>query len=292
MLCRVILKNPPNQICYFASWHGPHNEYSKIKRIEVAKELIRYVRSKCQGHPFIIGGDFNLKASDFPARDCDVEVIFDNRNSIDYFVLGDCSTIPDGSPDNRLEHILSSTPSTCSFDETYKNGMVKKTTVDDISYYVIKDSKYTVNEVLKNHPDIKTDSFFLLGKEECAYNRLTTTIQENAVRVSYDEEENAPLDHKPITLSLRPFESKIYTARYSFGEEDQSSYARKLFSRFRNKISITAGSITKYVPTEDNSTNSTPNSIEAPTVNSRDPKNEDVRLLKDYFKTLELDANK
>ena len=252
VLCRVILKNPLNQICYFASWHGPSNGSEDLdkKNIEVAKELIRYVRSKCQGHPFIIGGDFNLDASKFPARDRDVKVIHDNSSSIDYFVLGDCSTegISDSSPDNRLKHILSSTPPTCSFDENYTNGMVEKTTVDNISYYVIKNSKYTVHEVLNNHPDIKTNRFFLLGKKECAYNRLTTTIPENAVRVSYvNEEEKAPLNHEPITLPLPTFKREIYTARHFV---DNQSYARILFSIFRNKISITAGSITKYVPTE------------------------------------------
>ena len=247
VLCRVILNNPPNQICYFASWHGPSNRsgYSDKNKIEAAKVLIRYIRNKCQGHPFIIGGDFNLNASVLRAAVCDVEVISDADDSIDYFVLGDCSTIPDSSPDNRLKHILSLTPSPCSCGESYNNNMVEKTTVDDISYYVIKNSKYTVHEVLKKHPDIKRERFFLLGEKECAYNRLTTTIPENAERVSYvNNGENAPLplDHEPITLSLPPFESKIYTASYC----DWLSYARKLFSIFRNVMARQFNNPQKY----------------------------------------------
>ena len=279
VLLRVILTEPPNQICYFASWHGPHNGYSNDKGRETAKRLITYVRRKCQGHPFIIGGDFNLDANEFRVAVSDVKVICDTgivkNGRIDYFVLGDCSTegISNSSPDNRLKHILSSTSSTCSFDGNYENGMVEKTTVDHISYYVIKNPECTVNGVLNNHPDIKTDRFFLLGNDECAYNRLTTTIPENAVRESYDKNaydgEHAPLDHEPITLSLPTFKSEIYTASYSFGNQ---SYAVKLFSRFQNVIR----SIIKYdeTQTEDNSTNSTPDSIENPTENSQDQDNE------------------
>ena len=69
VLLRVILTEPADQICYFASWHGPHKAPHKKG---TAKKLITYIKNKCQGHPFIIGGDFNLKASDFRTAVSDV----------------------------------------------------------------------------------------------------------------------------------------------------------------------------------------------------------------------------
>ena len=92
--------------------------------------------------------------------------------------------------------------------------MVKKTTVDHISFYVIKDPAYTVSKVLKENPDIKRDRFFLLGKDECAYNRLTTIIQPNAERLLYHNDSNANVENpqkkgdQPNVSSSNPSNTK------------------------------------------------------------------------------------
>ena len=93
VLLEVTLEEPANEMCFFASWHGHNNAYSgrNGKRIKMDHErkkeeeriLIRMIREVTDRHPFVIGGDFNLKSSFFPEID-DVELKYNNLNPVSY----------------------------------------------------------------------------------------------------------------------------------------------------------------------------------------------------------------
>ena len=90
---------PNRRVVYFASWHGPHNldvdkpgELVPLKQ-ETATDLIQLMKSISGRQPFIIGGDFNLLADEYPVDIDGVEVHNRTPNrmiphDIDYFVLG------------------------------------------------------------------------------------------------------------------------------------------------------------------------------------------------------------
>uniref|UniRef100_A0A7M5XMY9 Endonuclease/exonuclease/phosphatase domain-containing protein n=1 Tax=Clytia hemisphaerica TaxID=252671 RepID=A0A7M5XMY9_9CNID len=85
---------PTGRVVYFASWHGPHNRVTNEHKADTARDLIRLMRNISGIQPFIVGGDFNLRAhNQFPAVKNRVVVHHSYRPrqiipNIDYFVLG------------------------------------------------------------------------------------------------------------------------------------------------------------------------------------------------------------
>ena len=116
VLVKVTLREPADHICYFASWHGHNNNYENMngepitmdddRRKDEARILIEEIRKITKGHPFIIGGDFNLKASEFPVIDNNIVVKRDKGDSIDYFVYGDFKNAEGFPNGERLEYLV------------------------------------------------------------------------------------------------------------------------------------------------------------------------------------------
>ena len=124
MLIDLTLREPLDLI-YFASWHGPHKVKTDTKTTKI-KKLIKNIREVTIGRPFIIGGDFNLKASEFPSMDCGVKIIKCDENDldpIDYFVFVDfCNSINNAKVEKNtiiLEQQQQPTPTFSVTEKSY-----------------------------------------------------------------------------------------------------------------------------------------------------------------------------